>query len=274
MWHKLCTESWPASASQSHLGRLHTAALELGRLLLPPEALLVPQVSEAALPTEGLRVLVRASRSFPTPTLRNPLKASPSSWLRQSFKQAVLTPSLTHTHTLSPEEEIKSQMRGAAFLKQAHRSCVWGSPVNCQSSSYSESIRLAVLWNDMFARGDHTWSPSWSHTATKAVLRHALFTSMILWTFIARKLGWGVLEGDRVFIERKKDLWACQEHKPFKPFMPWPFYVFYSFPHDSIGTQHPHTQQESICLVRRTWWKPQEIQLHDWIASSSLFLKE
>lgn len=49
---------------------------------------------------------------------------------------------------------------------------------------------------------------------------------------------------------------------------------FCSFPHDSIGTQHPHTQQESICLVRRTWWKPQEIQLNGWTASSSLFLRE
>lgn len=81
------------------------------------------------------------------------------------------------------------EVPGAAFLQTSLRSCVWGSPVNCQTSSYSESIILAVLWNDMFSRGDHTWSLSWSHMATKAVLEDALFTSTILWAFYCQETG-------------------------------------------------------------------------------------
>lgn len=140
-----------------------------------------------------------------TPSLHRPcsslMKAPPSPRFCQSFTQAVLTlPSHTSTPCL-PRRKLRArwEVPGAAFLKQAYRSCVWGSPVNCQSSSYSESILLAVLWNDTFSRGDHTWSPSWSHMATKAVLRDALFTSMILSTFTDRKAGWRVLEGDRMF---------------------------------------------------------------------------
>lgn len=133
-------------------------------------------------------------------------------------------PSHTRTPCL-PRRKLRArwEVPGAAFLKQAYRSCVWGSPVNCQSSSYSESTLHAVLWNDTFSHGDHTWSPSCSHMATKAVLRDALFTSMILRTFTDRKPGWRVLEGDRMFTWRKKDLSACQEPKPFKP---WPFWFF------------------------------------------------
>lgn len=110
------------------------------------------------------------------------------------------------------------EVPGAAFLQTSLRSCVWGSPVNCQTSSYSESIILAVLWNDMFSRGDHTWSLSWSHMATKAVLEDALFTSTILWAFYCQETGMRSTGGGKqsVYI-REKHLWACQKHKPFMP---------------------------------------------------------
>lgn len=108
--HKLCTESWPASASQSHLGRLHTAALSwaapASRSSAGPSGLLCPP-----------RVCVSLCMLHTTPSLHplrsSLLKASPSPRFWASFNQAVLTPPLTHTHTLSPKEEIKSQMRGA-----------------------------------------------------------------------------------------------------------------------------------------------------------------
>lgn len=125
---------------------------------------------------------------------------------------------LSHTPCL-PRRKLRArwEVPGAAFLKQARRSQVWGSPVNCQISSYSESMILAVLWNYMFSRGDHTWSLSWSHMATKAVLEDALFTSTVLWAFYCQESGMRSTVGEQSVHIREKHLWACQEHKPFMP---------------------------------------------------------
>lgn len=111
---------------------------------------------------------------------------------------------LSHTRTpCLPRRKLRTRwpVPGAAFLKQACRSRVWGSPANCQISSYSESIILAVLWNYMFSRGDHTWSLSWSHMATKPwqYSRMPCLPAQFYGPFTATKLGWGVLVGSRVF---------------------------------------------------------------------------
>lgn len=67
----------------------------------------------AALPTQGTCVLVCASHSFPTPTLQQPDESSTQPSILPKFYTGCPDTSLTHKHTLSPKEEIKSQMRGA-----------------------------------------------------------------------------------------------------------------------------------------------------------------
>lgn len=141
----------------------------------------------------------------------NLLKASPSLWLCWSFKQAILTSSLTHTHTLSPKEEIKNQMTST-----------WGSI--SQTSSQEPSVRLSSKLSNLQLQWKYytcsslklyvfTWWPhmksvmvTHGHQAM-AVLKDALFTSTILWAFYCQETGMRSTGGEQsVYIRGKTSL--------------------------------------------------------------------
>lgn len=197
----------------------------------------------------GLLCPLRVGMSFCEPHTPSPHPDSAAACWKlhpafcQGFKQVILTPSLTHTHTLSPQEEIKSQMRGAwggISQTSVQELCVRLSSklskLQLQWKYYTcSSLKLCfhVVTTHEVPHG-HTWPP-------RQYLGMPCLPAWLYGLLLPENQDEEYWNGTECLYKGKK-ISASQEHKPFKPFMPWPFYVFCLFPHDSIGTQHPHTQ--------------------------------
>lgn len=112
----------------------------------------------------------------------------------------------------------------------------------------------------------HTWPP-------RQFLRMPCLPAQLHVHFAARKMGWEVPGGTECLHKGKIISEPATSTSPSCQWS-WPSYGFCSFPYGSIGTQHTPVQQESTCFIRGTWWKPQKIQLHCWVASLNLFLRD
>lgn len=112
----------------------------------------------------------------------------------------------------------------------------------------------------------HTWPP-------RQYSRMPCLPAQFYGPFTARKLGWGEL-GRAECLRKERTSLSLSGGQALHAQWSWPSYGFCLFPHGSIGTQYLPFQQESTCFIGGTWQKPQEIRLHCWATSSSLFLRD